>query len=203
VRRVLFIVSVLVLGGTVACVAQDRGEALHRLLLGHQQQKKDFGVQDVYKLLFQAHLGIGHMVQDSVSAAQYLGQELTHLDTTIHGEELVERISTDGDAVRINLRPFMVRRIPPLILVRAMLASDRAWRPDTAGLRYEWEEFVTLIRTGALTFPRDEVERWNSRIQGGLLDPVHHSESYTRSNRPAYRVVRRSIWDQAWREGTP
>jgi hypothetical protein len=201
VRRTLFIASLLVLGGAV--VAQDRGENLRRLILDHQQRKEGFCVQDVYKLFFQARLGIGHMLPDSVSASRYLEQELAHLGTAIHGEELVEGISADSEAVRINLRPFVALKIPSQILIRAMLVSDRAWRPDTAGFRHDWEGFVALARNGALSFPRDEVERWNSRIEGGVLDPVHHSASYVQANRPAYRVVRRSIWDQAWHEGTP
>ncbi len=201
-RTLLHSVAGLVVCLAMSSTARESGSQLQRLVLDQQRQKVHLGVQDVYKLLFQSRLGNGHMIADSLSAARYLEQELATCDTTIPGESLVEPISVDGAIIRVNLRPFRRGGISPDLLVRAMLASERTWRPDTAGLRRDWAEFVGLCRDGSLRFPPEEVERWDAFVRKGKVAPVHHSEAYTKANRPAYRVVRRILWEDALDENT-
>lgn len=164
-----------------------------RLIEHHQSSKRDLQVQDVYKLLYQAHFDVGYILTDTAAVVSYLLPELGSLDTTIGDESLVERISTSGKMVRINLRPFKKGEFAPDLLVQLMFRSASVVKVDTSQFYREWNEFRSLVRFEVLEFPAKEVEQWNRQVIAGKLEPVHHSEKYRQANKPAYRVVRREF----------
>ncbi len=164
-----------------------------RLIEHHQSSKRDLQVQDVYKLLYQAHFDVGYILTDTAAVVSYLLAELGSLDITIGDESLVERISTSGKMVRINLRPFKNGEFQPDLLVQLMFRSAGAVKVDTSQFYREWNEFRSLVRFEVLEFPAKEVEQWNRQVIAGKLEPVHHSEKYRQANKPAYRVVRREF----------
>ncbi|MFN0157004.1 MAG: hypothetical protein ACKVRP_02905 [Bacteroidota bacterium] len=160
----------------------------------HLSIKESVMVQDVYKLLYQANFGVEHLLTDTAGVRSYLLNELESMDTINRKEELVERISIRNDIVRINLRSFKALNLDPEMLVQAMFLSAAETKPDTAMFYRQWNEFHDLARYGFLRFPLDEVETWHKRVEAGDLRAVHHSESYERTNAPAYRVVHRRVW---------
>jgi hypothetical protein len=170
-----------------------------RLIEHHQNSKRDLQAQDVYKLLYQAHFGVGHILTDTAAVTSHLLVELGSLDTTIVEESLVERISTSGKMVRINLRPFKQDEFAPDLLVQLMFRSADAANVDTLQFYREWNEFGSLVRFGILEIPVKEVEQWNRQVIAGKLEPVHHSEKYRQANKPAYRVVRREFIELPFR----
>jgi len=155
-------------------------------------------VQDVYKLLYQANFGIEHLLTDTAGVREYLFDELATMDTTNHGEQLIERISTTDEIVRINLRPFKQLQLDPEKLVRVMFLSASETKPDTEGLYHDWNEFASLVRYGFLNFPGADVEEWDARVAAGKLQPAHHSQKYGELYKPAYRVVRRSVFESTF-----
>lgn len=166
-----------------------------RLVEVHQQSRPLMQVQDVYKLLYQAHFGVGHLMADSNAARTYLVSEIENISANGPDEPLVERISTSGEMVRVNLRPFKALNLMPDILVETMAKSASEWQSDTLTFYREWNEFCALVRYGLLNSPIDDVNTWDRRIQTGGIEPVHHSEEYSESYHPAYRVVRRTVFE--------
>lgn len=194
----LFMLAVLILqvGMTNSSVKKEGPWTVERLVRFHQQHKRDLAVQDAYKMLYQANMGVRHVLGDSASVAGYLQKEMESLDTTDRGEELVERIATDDVLVRVNLRPFKALRLPQALLVECMWKSAQETRPDTAGFYRQWNEFKRLVEIGRLEYSREEVKRWEQEPRRGGLKAAHHSPSYVARNRPAYRVVRRSVFER-------
>jgi hypothetical protein len=76
-----------------------------------------------------------------------------------------------------------------------MFRSARETPPDTVLFYRQWNEFVALVEYGLLVLPREDVAMWNVRVVGGEIGAFHHSEEYKKANRPAYRVVRRSVFE--------
>lgn len=152
-------------------------------------------VQDGYKLLYQAHFGVEHILVDSLVARQFLLQELVSLEGSTSNEPLIERISTDNRMVRINLRPFKDLNLEPDLLVKAMFVSAAGTTADTLEFYREWNEFSSLVAYGLLEIPPDDLQAWNERINSGEFLAKHHSAQYSRANKPAYRVVLREAWE--------
>jgi hypothetical protein len=161
----------------------------------HQHLRPQLQVQDVYKLLYQANFGVAHLLTDTAEVRKYLLDELGTMDTTIHGEQLIERISLTNEIVRINLRPFKRLQLDPEKLVAAMFLSASQTKPDTEAFYHDWNEFSGLVRYGLLEFPIKDLEEWNARVAVGNLEPAHHSEQYMEFYKPAYRVVRRVVFE--------
>ena len=169
-----------------------------RLVEFHQQHKKSLQVQDVYKMLYQASFGVEHLLVDTLSVRSYLLNELASMDTINRGETLLEQISTTGEIVRVNLRPFKALKLDPESLVQIMFRSARATTPDTALFQRNWEDFKSLIRYGLLNFPIEGLGEWESQLPSGVIAPVHHSTPYVEANAPAYRVVRCDIFESVF-----
>lgn len=169
--------------------------SVKRLVEFHQQQKRSLNVQDVYKMLYQASFGVEHLLGDTTSVRSYLLDEMASMDTADRGEMLVEQISTTGEIVRVNLRPFRSLSFDPESLVQIMYRSARMMTPDTTLFYRNWEDFKSLVRYGLLSFPVEEVDEWESQLPSGVIAPVHHSVSYVEANAPAYRVVRCDVFE--------
>jgi hypothetical protein len=161
----------------------------------HQQLRPQLQVQDVYKLLFQANFGVEHFLTDTAGVRKNLLDELATMDTTVHGEQLIEPISPTDEIVRINLRPFKQLRLDPEKLVQTMFRSASETRPHTEEFYHDWNEFTALVRYGFLKFPMKDMQEWDARVSAGNLQPAHHSQQYyIELYRPAYRVVRRAVF---------
>jgi hypothetical protein len=164
----------------------------------HQQLRPQMQVEDVYKLLYQANFGVEHFLTDTAGVRKHLFDELATMDTTNHGEQLIERISPTDEIVRINLRPFRQLKLDPHLLIRVIFSSASETTPDTEGLYHDWNEFVSLVRYDFLKFPMKDVHEWDARVSAGNLQPAHHSQQYVELHKPAYRVVKRAIFESAF-----
>jgi hypothetical protein len=193
-----FVIAFLSSLATVQICAQTPEASDHwsvlELVEYHQHLRPQLQVQDVYKLLYQANFGVAHILTDTAEVRKYLLDELASIDTTIHGEQLIERISPTDEIVRVNLRPFKRSQLDPEKLVAAMFLSASRTKPDTEGFYHDWNEFSGLVRYGLLEFPIKDLEEWNARVSSGNLEPAHHSKQYTEFYKPAYRVVMRAVF---------
>ena len=170
-----------------------------KLVEYHQQLRPQLQVQDVYKLLYQANFGVEHLLTDTAGVRKYLLDELATMDTANQGEQLVERISPTDEIARINLRPSRQLQLDPEKLVQAMFLSASETKPDTEGLYHDWNEFVSLVRYGFLNFPMKDVDEWDARVSAGNFQSAHHSQQYMGTYKPAYRVVKRAVFESTFR----
>jgi hypothetical protein len=145
----------------------------------------------VYKLLFQGCFGGDHFMTDTSAARRYLLEELSGLDSVAAGDPLVERISGNGTIVRVNLRPFVRLGLPADSLLKVMLLSKSANRPDTVEFLSWWNNFTALVRYGIIPPAPGDLAGLDAQILRGEIGPLHHSASYAAAYKPAYRVVLR------------
>jgi hypothetical protein len=149
-------------------------------------------IEDVYKLVYQAAFGNGHLITDAAEARAYLRSELDSVaaDAT---EPLAESLSPDGSVVRVNLRPFKARGVDPELLVDAMLASAPRLHAQPEAFDRWWQEIVDAAARGTIPFDSAALRSFANAKKADGYPAIHHSAAYESRYHPAYRVVLREL----------
>lgn len=148
-----------------------------------------YTVQDLYKLIHQAVYGIHHLLSDEQAAFRALQEEFDGLGPTVPGEPLLEVIDPRGIVHRVNLRSHRSDGGVPEDLWKAVLLTRDRIRGSKSQFTSLWDEARRLIASRSVPFRLREFEEFESRTMADGHPIVHHSESYRRVNRPAYRIV--------------
>jgi hypothetical protein len=167
--------------------------ALAQLIDDHLQRYPAMEPRDVYKLLYQGVMGMGHLV---VSPEGFAARLRTEYEAVSPGdvEPLWETVRPDGALGRLNLRPFRVQQGDVESLIVACLrTAQRVWgTPED--LQGAWATFVTLCQSGEWeAFPLREVLAFSARLEKHAYPAVHHSAHYREAYKPAYRLVGREF----------
>ena len=171
--------------------------AVVRLVQEQGRLHRNLGIQDVYKLLFQGVLGVGHILEDRERAWRELLEEFEASDASEFMEEpLLERVSADGGVVRLNLRPFKRLGLPLEGLFEVMLVSAERIRADKDGFVALWKTFLELVEAGQLGFDYERLVEFNGVVRAGGYPPVHHSRAYGEANKPAYRIAQKQAYHE-------
>lgn len=136
------------------------------------------GDEDIVKFVFQALLGVGHLLGAPGEVEAYIASEEAALAPD-PAEPLTEPL---GPAFcRLNLRRAMAEGLPPRVVARLMLASpapDGCTRADVAAL--------------CRAIAAEEGRPGLAQACAALDDPAwlpSHSAAYRAAYRPAYRVI--------------
>jgi len=166
----------------------ERGKVAD-LIRWHLERRPLMRAVDVYKLLFQGVFGVAHILKPEAWA--YLREEAAGLNLSEQlGDPLCEDISVDGSVVRVNLRPYLRRRLSLEMLFDAM-KETRLREGKPAAFLLQWNTFINLVRGRGLPFSLMEVERLDRELNRISPQPKHHSKEYKEAYKPSYRVVRR------------
>lgn len=135
--------------------------------------------QDVVKFIFQAMLGVGHLLSDRNTVTDYIIREERPLSPD-PDEPLQEPLSQAW--CRLNLRRAMAERLSPQVIAGLMMVSASA----PAFSRQDVYEFcVSLAQSG-------EIQLADLRIPERITDQAwlpSHSPEYREAYHPAYRVI--------------
>lgn len=149
-------------------------------------------MEDAYKWLFQATMGGEHAV-DREGAMAWLEDEWATLGAPLAGEVEWEPLTPDGRLGRVNLRPFRARGGDPLTLGEAFVRSARSFTEDRDGFLAEWRALGDKLLAGSVgTLTRADWEGVDTVAKTGFYGAMHHSATYERDRKPAYRVLTRA-----------
>lgn len=182
-------------GGTESAKA-GRERRLASLILVHRNRRPLMQVRDVYKMLYQAHLGVGHLIASPEHALRPLHEELARLadaPDACKDEPLWESISPDDTVGRLNLRPFRRLGLEAEALSRALVAFAERPPGNWRDLAHSWTVVGRLVRDGVLPFGRASFRGFTSYVLRAHYPAVHHSRQYRTEYRPAYRVLSAEI----------
>lgn len=129
--------------------------------------------RDRLKLISQATYGPVHLFSDSEKACQDFMKEWEGLAGPSESP-LAELISPNGDLYRINLAPARELKLNPEKLFQAVERSAEMFQKDVAARK---KRFLPQIE--ALGIKPGDVPSM----------PPHHSESYTKTIHPSYRLI--------------
>ncbi|MGE5256940.1 MAG: hypothetical protein ACM3KE_09730 [Hyphomicrobiales bacterium] len=163
---------------------------MRSVLIGHARRYPLWAVEDLYKLLHQAAMGAEHALTDPAEVGDWLMHELAHLDAGPR-ESLIDPISSDGEVVRVHLRPFAALRLEQGDLVRAFIRTAAEITSSSVRLDDFAKVATQVAGEGYLPFATDQVRGYMAEQRARGFPAVHHSREYQRSYKPAYRVVAR------------
>lgn len=178
--------------GCISCRPALTGEETKLVDLIRYQQKlrPKFEIQDAYKLLYQGNLGIDHIMSDTVAAKEYLEYEISSImESEFPGEPLIENISMDTTMVRINLRPFKRLGLDTEKLWRTLVLSAAHYPKVEEKFVHTWTLYVNLCKKEVLPFSFEKVRLFDEQMRDNNYRSAHHSNEYTDTYKPAYRVV--------------
>ena len=153
-------------------------ENLRKHLEAHPQATEE----DVVKFVFQAFLGVGHLVSSADAIQKRLENEMAQNpadDTEPQAEELSPRW------VRLNLRPAKARGIPPEELARRVYRSAQQPVPYT---RHDVMDFCEALDLPAMD--REKIKEAAERLLDGSFLPSPPARS-RKAYKPAYVVLLR------------
>ena len=153
-------------------------ENLRKHLEAHSQANEE----DVVKFVFQAMLGVGHLVSSAEAIRKRLENEMAQNpadDTELQTEDLSSRW------VRLNLRPAKARGIQPEELAQRVYRSAQQPVPYT---RQDVVDFCRVLDIPAMD--REKIKEVADRLLDGSILPSH-SEQYREAYKPAYVVFSR------------
>lgn len=156
------------------------------------QRDPSVRMEDAYKWLFQATMGGEHAV-DREGAMAWLEDEWATLGAPLPGEVEWEPLTADGRLGRVNLRPYRARGGDMTKLGDAFVRSAKSFKENREALLTEWRALGDRLRGGAVgTLTRAEWERVDAVAKSNFYGAMHHSPSYEKDRKPAYRVLTRA-----------
>jgi len=176
---------------------------------------KAHSLVDICKCLHQGEFGVGHAIDHPDRFKERLLSELREcVETERKAAPVLESLVPDGQVLRVNLCPLRHRMGEDAERIASQLApvcfeSARITRGDPNRFFTALLTFKDLNATGQLrlghyifAFPDRAVERFLIEIRelGRRIRQIpvfSHSEVYRHLNRPAYRVVDRSVLENS------
>ncbi len=146
------------------------------------------GMQDVYKLAYQAALGCSHAFPDRKSAERSLKNEICNMGKGT-SEPLCDIISPDNEIARIHLRPYIEENPDIAGLLDAFVRTAEKFKGNTDRLLSYWNEICAMAESSMIPFSIKELEGYFSEMKQLNFPATSHSDSYRGLYRPAYRVV--------------
>jgi len=169
------------------------------------------GLIDIYKCLHQGEFGVGHIIDQSEGFKLRLRQEMLEgaVPESLR-EPAVESLATDDRVLRVNLRALRTAFCDDAgraadELAQVCIESAHVIRGVNTRFFDSLDAFMMLNRSGDIAlgghvfaFPSEWVETFLIELRELMrrirqVPVLSHSESYRRLNRPAYRVVARSV----------
>ncbi len=191
------------LGTLLVCACAGSGEdaldpvekqAFQRLLLQNQQRFPESRAEDYYKLISQSVFGVGHLIRGEASTRTDLEREIFVLGPPQPNELLLEPLDPRGTMVRVNLRPFVAQELSEGALVAVIMETAATVKPDTALFLGRWEAFREMVERKEIDVPMDDFKAVDEYAKERNYPPVHHSEDYRGTHKPAYRVVLKDLF---------
>ncbi len=171
---------------------KERQTKIDKLIRYHLNQHQDMDVQDVYKLLFQGVFGAEHLLQDIDKARNYLYQEFSAVNT-LSLEALLEPVSVGGEIVRLNFRPAKSAGYTWQTVWDVFVASSENAGGNKKEFETIWRDTIVLCRQSEWPFDADKMSEMGNEMAAEDYPPLHHSQAYKNANKPAYRVVKKSV----------
>lgn len=172
---------------------------MRNLIIAHLEKRPHMEIKDIYKLIYQSVLGLGHLIDDHHAARNNLRNELDNVRDNGFQEDLIEDISINNSMVRINLRPFKERDFQWEILFDAMIKTEEENTAKLEDFIEIWKTFIQMAEEKSFDISIEELNSFNEEIITKNYPVMHHSTLYNQTYRPAYRIVDRGIFENMFK----
>lgn len=171
---------------------------LTELVNYHLGLHKGIELSDLYKLLHQSVFGPEHLGEGALESA--IAEEMRSAEEVGFEEPLLEPISIDAGACRVNLRAARSLDIPASLLANAMRLSAKTFAGDQSTFASLWRELGENLGKLFAEFDLENYRKLTRSMTEKGFPPLHHSDPYRDQNRPAYRVLKRDELERLMRD---
>jgi hypothetical protein len=133
-------------------------------------------------------MGSEHAVSDPAQTRNRLDREVENL---IEGpvEPMIDPISEDGQIVRVNLRPYVINSGSLSSLNEAFVRTANEHKGTVDELERYWTFAISMADDDELGFQVKVLLDFFREMRTQGFPAAHHSETYKKAYKPAYRVV--------------
>ena len=154
------------------------------LLTEHYKRYPQMQISDIFKFIFQSSFGCEHMVASEELAINNIKREYAEMIT--ERALLVEKL--DGDYSRVDLS-YLDKGLSAEALGKLFCLSANIERDGAEKLAKKLMAARSLVSEGVLPFALEDFEKELSRWSSDGYPAVHHSDSFRKAYKPAYRVI--------------
>jgi hypothetical protein len=177
----------------ISCHAGNKDSAWQKIIQHHLNKYPEMEFVDLYKLVYQGTLGPAHLGTDYQTIRAYLNQEMANIEPK--KGDMVEPISGDQKYLRINLYAFKEAGGNSDSLAKLVY---RSCQKELDGYQ-KLEKRMRLAGKVLQNYPRkydyQEYLEYLEKIAKNQYPVPHHSETYIKEYKPAYRVISREIYE--------
>ena len=158
----------------------------------HTKKHSAIMPQDVAKFCYQAALGAEHLLTDIDAARRYFDAEFEQVEE--RQGDLAEFLT--DELCRVDLGVWKARGFSKDALFDVFVGSagvKTGGKDLLSSYLYDAESCFAELELG---FSLDEWHEFLEKYTEAGMPAVHHSNAYRESERPSYRVVRRSAWEK-------
>ncbi len=166
---------------------------LFNLVISHMNRYPAMEVQDVYTLIYQGAMGVGHLSEDAGGFEERLIKEFEEAKAD---EKLAlwETIRPDGELVRVHITALKARGGKPRALSTLCLWTASIFEGDKVDLIDGWDTFQHLCRDNRLRkFLEVEISEFTQWAQKNKYPSTRHSTVFREKYHPQYRLVKREF----------
>jgi hypothetical protein len=158
--------------------------------------------QDVYKSFCQDNLGPEHLIQDPVSAAQYLKEELRTYQEDLDSlrykvpTSLYDYVGDQNHYVRVDLSVILDGLVTEEAFLDAFIRSaNEGKRVTEKEWVKKWREVSKILRKDFKDIPDldQDLHKLDSLVAEGHYI-MHHSQAYRDAYHPHYRIIATNIF---------
>lgn len=162
-----------------------------RVIRWHLRRFPRMETRDMVKIVYQAAFGNQHFAAEPQDIRTRMETELACRRNGPHSFYLIEPLSANTNTgwIRVNLDAWLQSGGESNRLAEVVAASAQR-RPAGNGVLLMWlHELEFFMRREAVSLRGDGIGFWIKWFEKTDFAPIHHSKTYVKAYRPAYRVV--------------
>jgi len=148
---------------------------------------------DLYKLIYQGTLGPAHLGTDYQTIRAYLNQEMADIEPK--KGKMVESISGDQKYLRINLYAFKEAGGNSDSLAKLVYRSCQKELDGYQKLKKRMRLAGKVLQNYPRQYDYQDYQEYLEKIAKNQYPVPHHSETYIKEYKPAYRVISSEIYE--------
>ena len=165
-------------------------EELEQILLAHARKYPKMEPTDAVKLIYQNEFGGGHLIRDPEAALGYLRREYA----AVAGNTAASLREDIGNGIlRISLSALPETELERL--GQCFLASAAAHRGSAEVFQRKLALLRAMTFLGSMPFDLQTLDAYLKAYREAGFPMVSHSEAYRKAYLPAYRIVRKDLWE--------
>lgn len=179
----------------VRALADNASDSIRSALMRQRDAYPASHYRDVYKNFMQDYFGPGHILADTVAAADYVRHELA--STSHFGGPDYEPTGYEGNFCRVNLRLVHDGIVPYSVFFSSFVRSVQGIVPPSPELwRKKWSQIDNELQASGWHFDDEQADRSEigRRLSSGDFI-VHHSRAFNEATDFHYRIISRQLFE--------